>query len=141
MLAGRRQFPRHFRALTAIGRVAKEIGRNAPELADELKLTGLELAFLPNRRDALNNLMKRVDIAPVRNLVTTLTQTERYGTPLARSLRMLAIEFRNVRMMRAEEKAARLPAVLTVPMIVFILPPLFTVLVGPAIIQVFSQLH
>ncbi|HTJ65715.1 MAG TPA: type II secretion system F family protein [Alphaproteobacteria bacterium] len=126
---------------TAINRVGKEIARNAPELADELKLTGLELAFLPNRRDALNNLMKRVDIAPIRNLVTTLTQTERYGTPLAQSLRVLATEFRNARMMRAEEKAARLPAVLTVPMIIFILPPLFTVLVGPAIIQVLNQLH
>ncbi len=125
----------------AISRVATEVRATAPELSDELKLTSIELGFLPNRRDALNNLAKRVDIAPVRNLATTLTQTERYGTPLAQSLRTLATEFRNARMMRAEEKAARLPATLTVPMIVFILPPLFTVLVGPAIIQVMSKLH
>lgn len=125
----------------AIGRVAAEIGATAPELADELGLTAIELGFLPNRRDALSNLAKRVDIAPIRNLAATLTQTERYGTPLAPSLRGLATEFRNARMMRAEEKAARLPATLTVPMIVFILPPLFTVLVGPAIIQVMGKLH
>jgi tight adherence protein C len=125
----------------AISRVAAEVGATAPELADELGLTAIELGFLPNRRDALNNLAKRVDIAPIRNLAATLTQTERYGTPLAQSLRGLAIEFRNARMMRAEEKAARLPATLTVPMIVFILPPLFTVLVGPAIIQVMGRLH
>jgi len=125
----------------AINRVASEIGVSAPELADELTLTAIELGFLPNRKDALNNLTRRVDIAPIRNLVATLTQTERYGTPLAQSLRSLAVEFRNARMMRAEEKAARLPATLTVPMIVFILPPLFTVLIGPAIIQIFKDIH
>ena len=124
-----------------IGRVAAEIGVTAPELADELGLTAIELGFLPNRKDALDNLAKRVDSASVRNLATTLMQTERYGTPLAQSLRTLATEFRNARMMRAEEKAARLPATLTVPMMVFILPPLFTVLVGPAIIQVMDKLH
>jgi tight adherence protein C len=125
----------------AITRVSAEIGATAPELADELGLTAIELGFLPNRRDALNNLAKRVDIASIRNLTATLTQTERYGTPLAQSLRGLSVEFRNARMMRAEEKAARLPATLTVPMIVFILPPLFTVLVGPAVIQVMGKLH
>jgi tight adherence protein C len=72
----------------------------------------------------------------VRSLVNTLSQTEKYGTPLAQSLRVLATEFRNDRLMRAEQKAARLPATLTVPMIVFILPPLFVVLIGPAAIQV-----
>jgi tight adherence protein C len=72
---------------------------------------------------------------PVRGLVNTLAQTERYGTPLAQALRVLAAEFRDTRLMKAEEKAARLPATLTVPMISFILPPLFIILIGPAIIQ------
>ncbi len=125
----------------AITRVAREIGPNAPELADELGLTAIELGFLPNRRDALINLTKRADTPSIRTLVNTLVQTERYGTPLAQSLRVLAGEFRNNRMMKAEEKAARLPATLTVPMIVFILPPLFVVLIGPAIIQVMATLH
>jgi tight adherence protein C len=125
----------------AVGRVAREIGANSPELADELGLMAIELGFLPNRRDALTNLTKRIDMASIRGLVNTLAQTERYGTPLAQSLRVLASEFRNTRMMKAEEKAARLPATLTVPMIVFILPPLFVVLIGPAVIQVLASLH
>ena len=125
----------------AIGRVAREMRASAPELADELSLTAVELGFLPNRRDALTNLSRRVDTAPIRNLVNTLAQTERYGTPLAQALRVLAGEFRMMRMMKAEEKAARLPATLTVPMIVFILPPLFIVLIGPAIVQIMDKLH
>jgi tight adherence protein C len=126
---------------SAITRVAREISSSAPELGDELGLTAIELGFLPNRRDALMNLTKRVDTASVRNLVNTLAQTERYGTPLAQALRVLATEFRNMRMMKAEEKAARLPATLTVPMIVFIMPPLFTVLIGPAIVQILATMH
>ena len=121
-------------AMTA--RVAREIAPSAPELADELGLTAIELGFLPNRRAALQNLTRRVELPAVRGLVNTLVQTERYGTPLAHSLRVLAAEFREQRMLRAEEKAARLPATLTVPMILFILPALFIVLIGPAIIQV-----
>jgi len=124
----------------ALTRVAREIGPACPELADELGLTAIELGFLPNRRDALGNLAKRVDSPSVRGLVNTLAQTEKYGTPLAQALRVLAGEFRNMRMMKAEEKAARLPAILTVPMIVFILPPLFVILLGPAIIQVLASL-
>ena len=73
-------------------------------------------------------------------MVTTLLQAERYGTPLANSLRVLSLEFRDERMMRAEEKAARLPALLTVPMIIFILPPLFVVLIGPAVLDVVDAL-
>jgi tight adherence protein C len=125
----------------AVARVSREIGANAPELGDELGLVAIELGFLPHRADALTNLAKRVDMPSIRGLVNTLAQTERYGTPLAQSLRVLASEFRNARLMKAEEKAARLPATLTVPMIVFILPPLFVVLIGPAIIQVLAQLH
>lgn len=124
----------------AMTRVAREMGPNYPELADEFGLSAVELGFLPNRRDALANLARRVDTPSIRGLVNTLTQTEKYGTPLAQALRVLASEFRNMRMMKAEEKAARLPAILTVPMIVFILPPLFVVLIGPAIIQVLASL-
>ena len=119
----------------ALGRVAREMGGSCAELSDELGLTAIELSFLPNRRDALVNLSKRVALPSVRGLVNTLVQTEKYGTPLAQALRVLAAEFRDTRMMKAEEKAARLPATLTVPMIIFILPPLFVVLLGPAIIQ------
>jgi tight adherence protein C len=119
----------------AVTRVARELGSGAPELADELGLTAIELGFLPDRRDALLNLVRRVGSADVRGLVNTLVQTEKYGTPLAQSLRVLASEFRDTRLMKAEEKAARLPATLTVPMIAFILPPLFVILLGPAILQ------
>jgi tight adherence protein C len=120
----------------ALTRVARELGPSAPHLADEFGLTAVELGFLPDRRQALLNLAKRTDLASIRSVVNTLVQTERYGTPLAHALRVLAAEFRDERMMKAEEKAARLPATLTVPMIVFILPTLFIVLMGPAIIQV-----
>lgn len=125
----------------AMTRVGREIGASAPELADELGLTAIELGFLPDRREALQNLARRVDTPQVRGLVNTLVQTEKYGTPLAQSLRTLAGEFRDTRMMKAEEKAARLPATLTVPMIVFILPPLFVVLIGPAIVEVVTSFH
>jgi tight adherence protein C len=121
---------------SALTRVARELGTAAPELGDELGLTAIELGFLPNRRTALNNLSRRADIPAIRAVINTLMQTERYGTPLAHSLRVLAAEFRDERMMKAEEKAARLPAIMTVPMILFILPALFIVLIGPAIIQV-----
>ena len=120
----------------ALTRVSREIGGGCPELADELGLTVIELSFLPDRREALTNLAKRTAMPQLKALVNTLAQTERYGTPLAQALRVLAAEFRDTRLMKAEEKAARLPATLTVPMIAFILPPLFVVLIGPAIIQV-----
>jgi tight adherence protein C len=120
----------------AMTRVAREMGGAAPELADEFGLAAIELGFLPNRTEALRNLTRRVDLPTIRGVVNTLMQTERYGTPLAQSLRVLAAEFRDQRMMRAEEKAGRLPATLTVPMILFILPTLFIVLIGPALIQV-----
>lgn len=120
-------------------RVARELGFSSPELADEFGLTAVELGFLPNRRQALMNLTKRTDLPSIRGVVNTLVQTERYGTPLAHSLRVLSAEFREERMLKAEEKAAKLPATLTVPMILFILPTLFVVLIGPAIIQVMDN--
>jgi tight adherence protein C len=116
----------------AFGRVAKELGKAYPELGDEFGLTAIELGFLSERRQAFENLASRVDLDAVRGVVTTMIQTEKYGTPLASALRVLSAEFRNERMMRAEEKAARLPAIMTVPLILFILPTLFVVILGPA---------
>ncbi|HJU16437.1 MAG TPA: type II secretion system F family protein [Stellaceae bacterium] len=117
-------------------RVARELGNTWPELADELGITAAELTFLPDRRQALDNLANRTTCEGLRGVVNTLQQTARFGTPLAQSLRVLATEMRTLRMTKAEEKAARLPALLTVPMILFILPTLFIVLLGPAGIQV-----
>src|SRR6185295_1164905 len=116
----------------AFGRVAKELGKAYPELGDEFGLTAIELGFLNERRQAFENLAARVDLEAVRGVVTTMIQTEKYGTPLASALRVLSAEFRNERMMRAEEKAARLPAIMTIPLILFILPVLFIVILGPA---------
>lgn len=120
----------------ALDRVSKEVMSGSPELGEEMALTGVELGFMPERQMALRALADRVPIQGVQALVSTLIQTEKYGTPLATALRVLSGEMRDERMMRAEEKAARLPATLTVPMILFILPPLFIVLVGPAAIKV-----
>jgi tight adherence protein C len=116
----------------AFGRVSRELGKAYPELGDEFGLTAIELGFLNERRQAFENLANRVDLEAVRGVVTTMIQTEKYGTPLASALRVLSAEFRNERMMRAEEKAARLPAIMTVPLILFILPTLFIVILGPA---------
>jgi tight adherence protein C len=113
-------------------RVAREMSLQSEELADEFGLTAVELGFLNDRREALVNLGDRVPIKPIRSVIATLVQTEKYGTPLAHSLRVLSNEFRNERMMKAEEKAARLPAIMTVPLIMFILPMLFIILLGPA---------
>ena len=116
----------------AFNRVARELGRAYPELGDEFALTAIELSFLSERRQAFENLAYRVNLEAVKGVTTTMVQTERYGTPLASALRVLSAEFRNERMMRAEEKAARLPAIMTVPLILFILPVLFVVILGPA---------
>ena len=116
----------------AFGRVARELGKAYPALGDEFGLTAIELGFLNERRQAFENLASRVDLEAIRGVVTTMIQTEKYGTPLASALRVLSAEFRNERMMRAEEKAARLPAIMTIPLILFILPCLFIVILGPA---------
>ena len=116
----------------AFQRVAKELGSAYPELGDEFALTAIELGFLTERRQAFENLAYRVKLEAVKGVVTTMIQTEKYGTPLASALRVLSAEFRNERMMRAEEKAARLPAIMTIPLILFILPTLFIVILGPA---------
>ncbi|MET0269046.1 MAG: type II secretion system F family protein [Sphingomonas sp.] len=124
----------------AFHRVARELGRAYPELGDEFGLTAIELGFLTDRRSAFENLAQRVALDAVRGVVTTMIQTEKYGTPLASALRVLSAEFRHERMMRAEEKAARLPAIMTVPLIFFILPVLFVVILGPAACSISDNL-
>ncbi len=119
----------------AFRRVSEEIGRESVALAEELTLTTAELAFLPDRRIAYENLARRVNVDSVRQIVTVLNQAERYGTPLASALRTVAQESRDMRMADAEKKAAALPPKLTVPMIVFFLPVLFVVILGPAAMQ------
>jgi tight adherence protein C len=121
-------------------RVSRELGSTWSELAEEFGTTAAELTFLPERRMAFENLTARTDSDGIRGVVNTLQQTAKFGTPLAQLLRVLAGEMRTARMTRAEEKAARLPALLTIPMIVFILPTLFIVLLGPAALNVMDTL-
>ena len=120
----------------ALDRVSRELGMTYPEMAQELQLTALELGFLPERNKALTNLAERVKIEEIRGIASVLIQTEKYGTPIAQALRVLSTEFRHQRMLRAEQKAARLPAIMTVPMMVFIFPTLFIVILAPAIIKI-----
>jgi tight adherence protein C len=124
----------------ALNRVSKELAGAWPELAEEFAITAAELTFLPERRQAFDNLNNRTNSEGIRAVVNALQQTAKFGTPLADSLRVLAAEMRTLRMTAAEEKAARLPALLTVPMMLFILPTLFVVLLGPAAISVMDTL-
>ncbi len=120
----------------AMRRVAEEMSNQSPELAEEMVLTTAELSFLPDRRVALENLGTRTQLDAVKNVTQALIQAERYGTPIAQALRVLAQEGRDERMNEAEKKAAALPPKLTVPMILFFLPVLVAVILGPAGIQV-----
>ena len=119
----------------AFARVGEEIGIASPELAEELALTTAELSYLQERREAYMNLGERTDMPGVKSVATALTQAEKYGTPLGSALRVMAKENREMRINEAEKKAASLPAKLTVPMIVFFLPVLFLVILGPAYIK------
>jgi tight adherence protein C len=120
----------------ALVKVSSEIGSQSVELAEELSLTTAEMSFLQDRRKAYENLGARTGIDNVRSVVTSLIQAEKYGTPLGQSLRVLAQDGRDTRMAEAEKKAASLPPKLTVPMIIFFLPVLFAVIMGPAGIQI-----
>jgi tight adherence protein C len=122
----------------AMRRVSEEIGSQSVPLAEEMSLTTAELSFLQERRRAYENLAIRTGMEQVKSVVTALIQAERYGTPLGQALRVLAQESRDQRMSEAEKKAAALPPKLTVPMIVFFLPVLFLVIMGPAMIAVFK---
>ena len=117
-------------------RVAAEIGSQSIPLAEEFTLTTAELSYLQDRRQAYENLAKRVNLEGVRSVCMALQQAERYGTPLGQTLRVMAQENRDMRMSEAEKKAAGLPPKLTVPMILFFLPVLFVVILGPAGIRV-----
>jgi tight adherence protein C len=120
----------------SFAKVSKEVGSQSLELAEEFSLTTAELSYLSDRRGAFENLGKRTGIAGIKAVATALIQAERYGTPVGQALRVMAKENRDMRMLEAEKKAAALPPKLTVPMIVFFLPVLFIVILGPAVIQV-----
>jgi len=116
----------------AFKRVSEEIGSQSVELAEEFVLTNAELSFLQERRAAYENLSSRTGLDSVKSVSQALIQAERYGTPIAQALRVLSNESREMRMNAAEKKAAALPPKLTVPMILFFLPVLFIVILGPA---------
>ncbi len=120
----------------AMRRVAEEIGNQSVELAEEFVLTNAELSYLQERKQAYDNLAQRTGLDSVKSVSQALVQAERYGTPVAHALRVLAAESRDLRMNAAEKKAAALPPKLTVPMILFFLPVLFAIILGPAGIQV-----
>lgn len=120
----------------ALQKVGDEVGPNCPELAEELGLTTAELSYLQERKQAYVNLAERTGLDAVKGVTTALVQSEKYGTPLGQSLRVMAKESREMRMQEAEKKAAALPPKLTVPMIGFFLPVLFAVIIGPAIMDV-----
>ena len=122
----------------AFRKVSQEIGTQSIALAEELTLTTAELSYLPDRRQAYENLAKRTDLEGVKAVCVALQQAERYGTPLGTTLRVMAQENRDMRMAEAEKKAAALPPKLTVPMILFFLPVLFIVILGPAAIKVMA---
>lgn len=123
----------------AFGKVAKEVGSQSLELAEEFSLTTAELSYLQDRRQAFDNLGKRTGVVTIKAVATALIQAERYGTPVSQALRVMAKESRDMRMSEAEKKAAALPPKLTVPMIIFFLPVLFIVILGPAALQVLKM--
>lgn len=123
-----------------IDRVVAELWESHPALADELALLSADLKILPSRDQALTNLAERVDLPMIRSIVGTLSQTMRFGTPLAHAMKVVASEMRNDALLSMEERANRLPALMTVPMIVFILPTIMLILGGPAMLRVLDQL-
>ncbi|MCB1540678.1 MAG: type II secretion system F family protein [Rhodoblastus sp.] len=124
----------------AFRKVASEIGIQSIEMAEEFALTTAELSYLPDRRQAYENLGVRTGVDGLKQVSTVLIQAEKYGTPLGQALRVVAQEGRDARLLEAERKAAALPPKLTVPMIVFFLPVLFAVILTPALIQMSEKL-
>lgn len=121
-------------------RVATEMGQARPALADELALTSADLQILPSRDEALTRMAERVDIPSIRSVVMTLAQTLQYGTPLAQALRVISAQMRDDALIQLEERANQLPALLTVPMMLFIMPTIFLVVGGPAALQLIDVL-
>jgi tight adherence protein C len=122
----------------ALSRVCKELGRAHPEITLELNRTRMELTLLNDRATALGNLAARTNMLCFRSLVTTLLQSEKFGTSLTDTLRVLSEDFRHTRLMLAEEKAGRLPVLMTIPLITLLIPALFLIILGPAVINVMS---
>jgi tight adherence protein C len=125
----------------ALDRVSRDISEANPVVSEELAKTVAEMRVMPQIRDALDNFARRSNVPAIRSVMTTLVQAVQYGTPLSNSLRVLATEMRSHRMMKIEERAARLPVLMTIPLILFILPCLFIVIGGPAILGVMDTLH
>lgn len=124
---------------TAMDRIGNEMKNSHPQLADELLMMSAEIRLLPERMQALDNFAMRTGVVSARVIATTLSQTLRYGTPLSQSLRILANEMRTNRLLVFEAKAGKLPVILTVPMILFILPCIFLVVGGPAFVNLFQS--
>ena len=125
----------------AIQKVSQEVGRASIELAEEMSLLVAELSYLPDRRQAYENLTRRTGDPGIKSVATAMIQAEKYGTPLGAALRVMAKENRDLRLSAAEKKAAALSAKLTVPMIVFFLPVLFLVIMGPAVLRALDMTH
>lgn len=124
----------------AISRIVVELHRSQPAMAEELALTSADLRILPSRDEALWRMAERIDLPSIRSVVTTLSQTLKYGTPLAQALRVVAADLRNNDLLKLEEQVNRLPVLLTVPMIVFILPSIFLIIGGPAFLKILDVL-
>ncbi len=124
-----------------IDRVAGVLQKSQPALAEELALTAADLKILASREQALANLAVRVDMPSVRSVVTTLSQTLRYGTPLAQALRLVAGELRSDTLVRLEERANQLPTLMTIPMMLFIMPTIFMIVAGPAALRVIDAFN
>ncbi len=124
----------------ALQRVCKELDAAHPEITEELNKTRLELTLLNDRARALQNLAERTDLLPFRSLVASLLQTERFGTSLNDTLRVLSEEYRMTRLMMAEQKAGKLPVMMTIPLILLMLPALFMIIMGPALVRVFENM-
>ena len=125
----------------ALDRVSRDIAVANPVVAEELSKTVAEMRVMPQMRDALDNFSKRANIPAIKSVMTTLVQAVQYGTPLSNSLRVLAAEMRKHRMMKIEERAAQLPVLMTIPLIIFILPCLFIIIGGPAVLHTMDTLY
>jgi tight adherence protein C len=125
----------------SLRRVVDELKKARPALAEELALTLADLQILPSRDEALQKMIDRMDLPNIRAFVATLTQTLRYGTPLAQALRTIATEIRNDAMIKLEERANKLPALLTVPLILLIMPTIFLIIGGPAVLRLLDVWH
>jgi tight adherence protein C len=124
----------------SLARVVSELRRTRPALTDELALTSADLQILPSRDEAFARMADRVDLPSVRSVVATLAQTLRYGTPLAQGLRVIAAEMRNDALVQLEERANQLPALMTVPMMAFIMPTIILIIGGPAALRLMDVL-